>query len=133
VDSSATPLVVGPIIGIEGSNPLVGFKANGQPFFLTLESGSLMGGPVYFSDTTCSGAGFVPISQTMFRSAGVDGGGRIWVESPNAQPDNNFLPGSYVWGGSCNLYSASFGRIHAMPAFVAVDLAQQFIQPFQVQ
>jgi hypothetical protein len=135
MDSSATPQVVGPVIGLEGGTPLVGFKANGQAFVLRLEFGALNGGLVFFPAAVadCNGDGYLTPSSTIFRAAGVDTRGRVWVEDPLAVPDPSFVPGSYVWNGECFAYDASFGGLQAQPAFVAGDLVQQFTQPFQLQ
>jgi Collagen triple helix repeat (20 copies) len=134
VDSSATPLVLGPVIGLEGGTPLVGFKANNQVFVLRLEFGNLNGGLVYFRPATdCSGDGFLSPSTTVFRAASVDTRGRVWVEDPAGVLDDNFVPGSYVWNGECFPYDASFGSLVAMPGFLAMDLVQQYMQPFHIQ
>jgi Collagen triple helix repeat (20 copies) len=133
VDSHATPLVVGPVIGLDGGNPLVGFKSNGLVYALRLEVGGLSGGLIYF-DTPCGaqGSGFVPQSFTAFRAAGVDESGRVWVEDPAGTP-GDVLPGSFIWAGQCFDYDPSNGTVVLAPAFVTVDLAATFMQPFQLQ
>jgi hypothetical protein len=133
VDSHATPLVVGPVIGLDGGNPLIGFKSNGLVYALRLESGGLNGGLIYF-DTPCGaqGSGFVPQSLTAFRAAGVDQNGRVWVEDPAGTP-GDVLPGSFIWAGQCFDYDPSNGTVVLAPAFVTVDLAATFMQPFQLQ
>jgi Collagen triple helix repeat (20 copies) len=132
VDAHNPPIVVGPVIGVDGGNPLVGFKTGGQVFALRLEFGALVGAIVYF-DTVCGvqGNAFVPPSSTAFRAAGVDHAGYIWVEDSAGTPVD-LLPGSFVWAGQCFNYDQSNGMIPVTPAF-ALDLAAQFMQPFQLQ
>jgi hypothetical protein len=137
VDASNPPAVVGPVIGLDAGSPLVGFKSNGAVFALRLDFGTLVGGLVFFDSDSCGAQasevhGFVPPSSTAFRAAAVDNGGRVWVEDAAALPVD-FLPLSYVWSGECFGYDSSNGPVTLAPAIVAVDLATQFMQPFQIQ
>ncbi len=115
--------------------PLVGFKSQGAVFGLRLEFGALVGGAVYFDGDNCSsqtGTAFVLPSMTAFRAAAVDNGGRVWVEDPAGLP-SSVQARSVAWAGECFVWDPSNEPLLLAPAFVALDLAAQFMQPFQLQ
>lgn len=119
--------VVGPVVAIQSSYPVVGLKANGVPFVLFLVGDTLYGtGAVYFESATCSPPGYVEHAFATLAAAGVDPQGQVYVED-RAAADVPLSVRSVAYGGQCYVFSLN---VAAPPGILGPRLGAG---PYQVR
>jgi hypothetical protein len=126
----AAGVVVGPVVSLDGNlNPLVGLRAGGRGFVLTLYQGALLGDDAaYFATPDCSGEAYLQRSTSALPSAVVGPGHRVYVDV--GQAPVSLTVQSYYYLGTCARVTWSF---QGAPAPLAVDLGLQHTLPFSLR
>jgi hypothetical protein len=99
VDAGGT--VVGPVVGLQGLFPVVGFKLNGAAAVLFLADGVLFGTDmVYFASADCSPPGYISHTTGALVGSAIGAGGQVYVEDRTAL-DQPVTARSVAFGGQC--------------------------------
>lgn len=112
--------MVGPVVGLNGLDPMVGFKVGEARFVLFMAQGFLAGSqPVYFQTPDCSPPGYLGPGWATLPSAGLGPVGQtlmrqIYIEDPTAQ-SVTFRPASAAIAGWCFQWGGSVTAAPALP------------------